>query len=414
MNLRTLKTLTVLFVFCIYSFQTNAHSQNVYPNQFKSQQNAAYPRFTTNGPARVLIFSFRQQGDLYKQTENVSDKIEQMTKNNIRAIPGKFDKPIIGQYEFLRIDFDAQTEAQAVAVANSMAADIIFWGYWVRRADGRKQVSFFFKEVTTRLKVNPNLYEQHGFNDYNTQQNSNYQLVNNVVGNPLEGSSGWNPGRQNPYLYIGFYAHKVIASYYSMMHPNDRVYLNFYPVSTILQESYGIGKEGLKAIEGIRNKPDITNISKNCIYEIKPATPFGFASSLKESQQYINTFARLNIFMTPCPANDVGTYGILPVVGGMVQFISLMPGSILYTYAPLNFAPNPKDLPPLTLPAPQFKPLDNLKFKFRPLTQQERDQLERPFGYIDREQIGKLTGLSGLALTLLMIDLYAIEGLLTL
>ena len=148
------------------------------------------------------------------------------------------------------------------------------------------------------------------------------------------GGGGTPSGRpQPPQLRIGNLAHRLIAGFYRAAHSGDVVFTNYYGMKRLILEmsalhsvSYNVA--ALSAEEQ-RKKPDITNLSRPHLYEIKPAALAGLAAA--EAAEYIAFFAKAGIIMPPGPVGEPGTNGTIPIPPiGFFSFDSPDPGIILY------------------------------------------------------------------------------------
>jgi len=149
------------------------------------------------------------------------------------------------------------------------------------------------------------------------------------------GGGGGGPRRpQPPHLRIGNLAHRLIASYYRSAHAGDVVFTNWYSVRRLVRE--------LEQIRGVsynvpantndrswNTQPDITNLSRPHLYEIKPTALAGLAAA--EAAFYVGMFATAGVVMPLGPPGEPGTSGIIPIPPvGLFAFDSPSPGVILY------------------------------------------------------------------------------------
>jgi hypothetical protein len=196
----------------------------------------------------------------------------------------------------------------------------------------------------------------------------------------------WNPpGAQPIPFYIGNQAHTGIAAAYAAAHAADIVYTNYSSVFTIA--SYFHELEGTPNIANRLNhtqqefQPDIANISRRHLYEIKPLDSLDLA--LSEANEYRAAFALAGVPMALGPVGEPGTAGVIPAPGGVYIFEAPQPGAITYQYrrAQLERVPVPEG---------QEAPEES-RFRLAPLTPQQQATIA--------------TGLTGMALIIMMIIL---------
>ncbi|MEM6270680.1 MAG: hypothetical protein AAF998_14660 [Bacteroidota bacterium] len=150
-------------------------------------------------------------------------------------------------------------------------------------------------------------------------------LIENM--NPPE----WAPGKQPEPFYIGNEAHKAIARNYALLHGGQTVFTNSFPIASILEayRNKGFSPDIANLTEKeLSDRPDISNVSLEHLYEIKPwNSP---EQGLTQATYYQRIFAKAKVPMQLGPMNDAATKGALEVPGGYVVFYSPMPGVILY------------------------------------------------------------------------------------
>ena len=174
------------------------------------------------------------------------------------------------------------------------------------------------------------------------------------------------PGDQPIPFYIGNEAHKEIADNYEAAHRGDEVRTNIVPLRKILRILQSLGR---MANPGALNDgelalmPDITNLTRLHLYEIKPlgAQPLGAA----KARMYIGLFARAGLAMTLGPMGEPGTSGGVPAPGGVYMFWSPEPGVIVYQYRRGRLVPVP-------VPEPEPVIVRRWQFELQPLTPQQR------------------------------------------
>jgi hypothetical protein len=139
----------------------------------------------------------------------------------------------------------------------------------------------------------------------------------------------WNPPGKMPIpAYLGTEAHKAIAEEYDRRNQPDRTYVNRKSMSWILK-SLGGNLKGLdEKYAGMQ--PDIVNITKKHLYEIKPVKQL--QNAVVESALYTAIFNECGIKMYPGAMDALGTMGTIPAPGGVFVYWSPMPGVIVYEY----------------------------------------------------------------------------------
>ena len=135
------------------------------------------------------------------------------------------------------------------------------------------------------------------------------------------------PGEQPGSFYVGISAHERIARRYVDSHPGDVVFTNHTAISSILK---GFGR-GAVATGGDENlKPDIVNVPRKHLYEIKPA--HAAAAGAAKAATYLAVFRAAGVPMQLGPVGERGTFGMLPAPAGVFEFSALAPGVIGYQY----------------------------------------------------------------------------------
>jgi hypothetical protein len=168
------------------------------------------------------------------------------------------------------------------------------------------------------------------------------------------------PGKQNKGFYIGNEAHAGIAAEYVGAHPGDAVFTNRIAISTILL-SVGIDPARVGARGNFGLEPDIANVTKRHLFEIKP-TKYQ-AAGAAEVKAKAGLFAAAGLPMTLGPMGEPGTAGAIPAPAGHYLFDTAEPGVIVYEYHRGQFAPVPvpatdkeKEDKGVTLRLPQLSP----------------------------------------------------------
>lgn len=161
------------------------------------------------------------------------------------------------------------------------------------------------------------------------------------------------PGGQPIPFYIGNEAHRYIAAEYRKAHPVDVVRTNTTPISTILDVLKRRFKldalpDNLDPSELIL-KPDILNLSKQHLFEIKPEKT-GAAAAGAQAGLYIAAFKKAGIVISMGPMGEPGTNGVIPAPAGHFRYYTPAPGIILYQYKKGKFDPKTQ---PVTVPEKQ-------------------------------------------------------------
>lgn len=183
----------------------------------------------------------------------------------------------------------------------------------------------------------------------------------------------WSPpGGQAIPFYLGNEAHIAIAGHYRASHTGDQVFTNYVPISTILAAWEVMGNTvtaGTRAAS-LGLKPDIANLTRTHLYEIKPTGSATLA--VAEATVYQQIFARAGVPMALGPTNESGTAGAVPAPAGVYIFESPLPGAITYQYRRAKVVPVPV---PQRQKAPSTSRFKVPKFELRPLTDAELRQL---------------------------------------
>jgi len=137
-------------------------------------------------------------------------------------------------------------------------------------------------------------------------------------------------------FYIGITAHLGIAAYYLAAHAGDVVFTNFTSIASILQQIGGVAGQpapttpvyGPPSPTQLAGKPDIANLTRHHLYEIKPRGSEALAAS--EAEWYITAFAMNGMAMVLGPSAEPGVNGFFYDAGWYFIFESPMPGVIIY------------------------------------------------------------------------------------
>ena len=198
-------------------------------------------------------------------------------------------------------------------------------------------------------------------------------MAGTAMPTPIEPLPWTPPGKQPAPLYRGNEAHKAIAKYYSEAHPGEAVISNFTPMKSILRrlEREGHSVAPSRLTEQERNlRPDILNVTRLCLYEIKPEG----AASTGQSQAalYVSILGKAGVAVALGSPNDPGTAGQLPAPGGVIIFRSVQPGVIEYQYREGRLVPVPI---PVTGDARKRAPERSWNWELQPLTAAQQTAL---------------------------------------
>lgn len=203
------------------------------------------------------------------------------------------------------------------------------------------------------------------------------------------------PGKQPVPLYIGNDAHKAIADHYQRLHRGEIVRSNSVPISTLLEileaQGHQVDRSSLTEQE-LDRRPDILNVTRLCLYEIKPESAAGAGQG--QAAMYISILAKAGVAVSLGPSNDPGTSGQLPAPGGVFLFQSVRPGVIEYQYRHGHLVPVPI---PLARPGHQEAPERTWRWELQPLSPAQQSALA--------------TATLGTALLILMAILLAPAGI---
>src|SRR5262249_10904741 len=109
--------------------------------------------------------------------------------------------------------------------------------------------------------------------------------------------------------------------------------------------------------------PDITNLKRLHLYEIKPLAAESEAAA--KAAMYVSLFAKAGVAVALGPTTEPGVEGGIPAPAGVDLFWSPQPGVIVYPYRKGKLVPVPVLEPE---PAKERR----WKFELRPMTTQER------------------------------------------
>lgn len=149
--------------------------------------------------------------------------------------------------------------------------------------------------------------------------------------NPLK----WQkPRRQPGGFYVGNAAHDGIAKRYEAEHLGDILALNTISLGRIVGMFRKMGER--PAIDALDSedralKPDILNLTRKHVYEIKPASAQREAAF--KARMYRDRLELAGIKVELGPYDEPGTSGELPAPGGVFQFACPEAGVITYRYS---------------------------------------------------------------------------------
>ena len=190
---------------------------------------------------------------------------------------------------------------------------------------------------------------------------------------PINPSPWAPPGDQPGELYVGIAAHRAIAAVYKAAHSTDQVFTNTTPISSILQSLTTMASKNSSkvnadtlAVDELARRPDIANVSRRHLYEIKPAT--AQATAAAEARMYLAIFEKAGVEMALGPVAEPGTSGGLPAPAGVFLFQSPEPGIITYEYRKGRLV-----LVPFARPEPAAE--RRWRWELQPLTPQQKQAI---------------------------------------
>ncbi len=113
-------------------------------------------------------------------------------------------------------------------------------------------------------------------------------------GSALEGYKvpGRNPdSRMRFELFLGGAAHRLIAYMYGVNHPGNQTYYNSVAIQDILTEE-GLGDKALLLPDERKKCPDITDVTRRVLFEIKPWHERGLREGREEARAYLAALNR--------------------------------------------------------------------------------------------------------------------------
>jgi hypothetical protein len=190
---------------------------------------------------------------------------------------------------------------------------------------------------------------------------------------PVEPGPWTPPGKQPIPLYIGNNAHARIAATYVAAHDGDVVRTNSSPLKSILKIlDELLASRGPKVDQSALSDdelglvPDITNLTRLHLYEIKPL--FAQGAGAAKAAAYVGLFAKAGVTVALGPTTEPGTQGGVPAPGGVFMFWSPQPGVIVYQYRKGRLVPVP-------VPEPEPATERSWKFELQPLTPQQKQMV---------------------------------------
>jgi Domain of unknown function (DUF4157) len=187
---------------------------------------------------------------------------------------------------------------------------------------------------------------------------------------PVEPGPWTPPGKQPIPLYIGNAAHTGIALNYQNAHPGETVATNNSPVKSILEAIRKLHAAGGQKVDAAQLadddldlRPDITNLTRLHLYEIKPVD--AETAGAAKAARYISLFAKAGVTIALGPTTEPGVTGGIPAPDGVYMFWSPQPGVIVYQYRKGRLVPVPVGKPE---PAHERR----WKWELRPMTPQQR------------------------------------------
>jgi hypothetical protein len=180
---------------------------------------------------------------------------------------------------------------------------------------------------------------------------------------PVEPGPWAPPGDQPGGFYIGNEVHKAIATQYEGLHAGDKVLSNYSPMLSILRALKAEDAAGRLSDAELGMRPDIVNLTRLHLYEIKPATAQALGAAKAALQ--VGIFGRAGIAMQLGPIGEPGTEGGIPAPGGVCMFWSPQPGVIVYQYRRGRLVPVP-------LPRPLPVGERRWRFELKPLTREQQ------------------------------------------
>lgn len=143
----------------------------------------------------------------------------------------------------------------------------------------------------------------------------------------------WDPpGDQPGNFYYGRNVHNSIASFYVEQHRGEEPYIftNNIPINTIATEAGLAIPKVFSETRGLY-RPDIFNLRRQHLYEIKPAKVKEMVDGVAKAGLYYAALKEVGFSQVkPGPSGEPGTSGMVSVPGGYAYFSVVVPGLIAY------------------------------------------------------------------------------------
>ncbi|KUG57425.1 hypothetical protein AVL62_13455 [Serinicoccus chungangensis] len=141
------------------------------------------------------------------------------------------------------------------------------------------------------------------------------------------------PGGQPIPFYIGTSAHTAITAFYAASHATDLAFYNYIPISSIVaaatRAGFTLGTASASTTD-LALKPDIANLTKAHLYEIKPLAAQALGAT--EAAVYVAALARAGLTIGLGSTSEPGTAGTVAAPGGWFEFSAPQAGVITYRY----------------------------------------------------------------------------------
>jgi hypothetical protein len=174
----------------------------------------------------------------------------------------------------------------------------------------------------------------------------------------------WDPpGDQPGNFYYGREVHKNIASFYGDQHQGDVLHTNDVPINSIAQKAGLAIPKVFSESRGLY-RPDIFNVTKQHLYEIKPAKVNEMVDGVAKAGLYYAALKEVGFRQVKLgPAGEPGTSGMVSVPGGYAYFSVVVPGLIAYT----GVRNKPTDFSRLFLNSVSYALLEELRERYEKL-----------------------------------------------
>ncbi len=209
----------------------------------------------------------------------------------------------------------------------------------------------------------------------------------------------WDPpGNQKGGFYIGNAIHASIAERYRRFNLGDSIQTNHISLGAILKDDFSLNSSKLSTAQR-RLQPDILNVTKRHLYEIKSEKQI--ANAVIERDIYLEALNLAGAKIIGGPSTAPGANGVVEAPGGYALYYSPLPGVIVYRLGRGDFDPGKVPLPVAgQLPAKDDKRAPaGLPGRLAPAPVASASE---PSSSI-MAQLEQATGLTGLALLLYLI-----------